>query len=126
MLSTWKISFGAAQTGAQTIMSGVNSGLIPEDYKVALAGFAFPENLRITEIRMQIGDRKYPRINIEEAMAYEKPAIIFEDGFILNEEEGFDLYAYVECPGDQKLVPLGFQLNRIPNKIQVTNTGAAV
>jgi len=125
-LSTWTQTFSAAQTGAQTVMSGVNNGLIPEDYKVGLVGLAFPEELRITEIRMQIGDRKYPRINIEEAMAYEKPAIIFEDGFILNEEEGFDLYGYVECAGRQRIVPLGFQLNRIPNKTQITNTGASL
>ena len=124
-LTTWNQWIGA--TGNQTIMSGANSGNIYEDYKIGLAGFALLDKaIKFSEIRMQISDKKLGRINIEEAFAYEKPAIIFEDGYILDEETGFDLYAYMLAQGYQRIKPIGFQLNRIPNKLQTTNTGAAL
>ena len=64
------------------------NGNLYEDYKVGLVGLAFLDKaIKITEIKFQIGDRKYPRVNIEEAYAYENPAIIFEDYFIIDEEE---------------------------------------
>ena len=123
--TTWNQWIGA--TGHQTIMSGANSGNIYEDYKIGLAGFALLDKaIKFAEIRMQISDKKLGRINIEEAFAYEKPAIIFEDGYILDEETGFDLYAYMLAQGYQRIKPIGFQLNRIPNKLQTTNTGAAL
>jgi len=125
-LTTWKQTFNA--TGAQTIMTGVNAGgIIPEDYKVGLAGLAFlDKTIRVSEIKMQISDKKLPRMNIEEAMAYEKPMIVFEEGYILDEEAAFDLYAYVLTQGIQTVKLIGFQVNRVPNKLQVTNTGAAI
>ena len=83
-------------------------------------------SINISEIKFQISDRKIGRINIEEAFAYENPAIIFEDGLILDEETGFTLYAYVLSRGDIRLCPIGFQLNRVPNKLMTTNTGAAL
>ena len=126
-LSTWRQTFGAAQTGAQTIMSGVNGGLIPRDYKMGFLGLAFLSKcIRITEIRWQVSETKGPRVNIEEVMSYNKPAIVLEHGMELDENEGFDLYAFVECPGQTEIMPLGMQLNKIPNKTQVTNCGAAI
>ena len=98
-----------------------------EDYKIGLAGIAFlDKSINISEVKFQISDRKIGRINIEEAFAYENPAVIFEDGLILDEETGFDLYAYVLSTGYQKIMPIGFQLNRVPNKLMTTNTGAAL
>jgi len=125
-LTTWRQTF--TSTGAQTIMTGVGSGgVIPEDFKVGLAGIAFLDKvLRVSEIKMQISDKKLPRINIEEAMAYEKPAIVFEEGYILDEEAAFELVGYVMTQGPQTIKLIGFQLNRIPNKLQVTDTGAAL
>lgn len=124
-LTTWNQYLSS--TGNQTIMSGSNSGNIYEDYKIGLAGLAFlDKSILISEIRMQISDKKLPRINVEEAMAYNKPAIVFEDSYILDEETGFDLYAYVLALGYQRLSLIGFQLNRVPNKLQTTNTGAAL
>lgn len=125
---TWEqiIGFGG-NTGHQTIMSGANTGVIYEDYKIGLVGIAFLDKaIRIAEIRMQISDKKLPRINVEEAMAYNKPAIIFEEGYILDEETGFDLYAFVLSEGIQNIKLIGLELNRIPNKLQVTDTGAAL
>lgn len=123
--TTWQQTFGA--TGHQVIMSGSNGGVIYEDYKIGLAGLALLDKaIRISEVKMQISDKKLPRINIEEAMAYEKPAIIFEEGYILDEETGYDLYAYVLSQGIQSIKLIGLELNRVPNKLQVTNTGVAL
>jgi len=125
-LTTWEQTF--TSTGSQTIMTGVESGgIIPEDFKVGLVGLAFLDKaLRISEIKMQISDKKLPRMNIEEAFLYNKPAIIFEEGFILDEKTSFDLYAYVLSQGIQRIKLIGLQVNRIPNKLQVTDTGAAL
>lgn len=122
-LATWSQYLGT--TGHRTIMTGANGGNIYEDFKIGLAGFAFlDKSINISEIKFQISDRKIGRINIEEAFSYEKPAIIFEDGLILDEETGFTLYAYVLSRGDIRLAPIGFQLNRVPNKLMTSNTGA--
>lgn len=125
-LTTWKQTFTA--TGSQTIMTGVESGgIIPEDFKVGLVGLAFLDKaLRVSEIKMQISDKKLPRINIEEAFMYNKPAIVFEEGFILDEKQAFDLYGYVLSQGPQRIKLIGLQMNRIPNKLQVTDTGASL
>jgi len=125
-LTTWYQWFNA--TGHQTIMTGAGSGAtIVEDFKIGLAGLAFLDKaIRISEIKMQISDKKLPRINIEEAFVYNKPAIVFEDGYILDEETAFDLYAWVRTQGPQRIKLLGIQLNRVPNKLQVSNTGAAI
>lgn len=130
-LITWKQWLTA--TGHQTILQGAigagigGGGTIAEDYKVALVGLAFLDKaVRVSEIRMQIGDHKLPRINIEEAQVYNKPALIFENYFLLNEEEGFELYAWVRTQGPQRIKLIGLQVNRVPNKLQVSNTGAAL
>jgi len=109
-------------------MSGSGTGgILLEDYKVGLAGLAFLDKaIRISEIKMQISDKKLPRINIEECLAYNKPAIIFETGYIIDEETGFDLYAYVTTEGPARIMPIGLQMSRIPNRLQVTNTGATL
>jgi len=114
--------------GHRTIMTGSGTGgIILEDYKIGLAGIAFLDKaIRVSEIKMQISDKKLPRINIEEALAYNKPAIVFENGYVLDEETGFDLYAYVTTQGPQRIKLLGLQMNRVPNRLQVTNTGATL
>lgn len=114
-------------TGNQTILSGSNVGVLYEDYKIGLAGICFLDKaIRISEIKMQIADRKIPRMNVEEAYVYKQPAIVFEQPFILDEESGFDLYAYVQSQGPQRIKLMGIQLNRVPNKLQVSNAGAAL
>jgi len=97
-MAHWRQLFTVA--GHQTLIAGNGAGnTIPEDFKIAWAGLAFPNKQQhITEIKWQIGDRKYGRINIEEIKSYNKPAIIFEEGYVLDEEESFDLYGYVEGP----------------------------
>jgi len=124
-MATWDQWFNA--TGHQMIMSGVATGrTIPEDYKVGLVGLAFlDKTIRMSEMKMQISDKKLPRINIEEAFAYNQPAIIFEEGYILDEERSFELYAYILTQGPQRIKLIGLQANRVKDKV-LTNTGAAL
>jgi len=114
-------------TGHQTLITGANSGNIYEDYKIGIAGIAFLDKaVRISIIKMQISDKKLPSMNIEEILGWNQPALIFEEGFILDESAGFHLYAYVTCLGPQRIKLIGTQMNRIPNKLQGSNTGAAL
>jgi len=124
-LTDWEQWLNA--TGHQTVMSGSNVGNIYEDYKIGICGLAFlSKATRISEIKMQISDKKLPRMNIEEAFVYNKPAIVWETPQILDEETGFHLYAYVQTQGPQMLKLIGAQVNKVPNKLQVSNTGGAL
>jgi len=124
-LTTWDQWFTA--TGSQIILSGVVGGNIPEDFKVGLAGLAFLDKaIRISEFKMQISDSKLPRINVEEAAGYNKPAFILEEGYILDEEKAFELTAYVLSQGPQRIKLIGLQANKVKDKLITTNTGAAV
>jgi hypothetical protein len=105
--------------GDQTLMTGNRSGnTMPRDIKVALMGFAFPNSIqRISEIKMQIGDRKFGRIDLEEIKTYDEPAVIFEEGYEIDEETSFELFGYVQGPIPtalggyagiwQRIVPIG-------------------
>ena len=135
VMAHWRQLFTTA--GHQTIIAGNGAGnTLPEDFKIAWAGLAFPNKQQhITEIKWQIGDRKYGRINIEEIKSYNKPALIFEEGFLINEEESFDLYGYVEgpIPSDntfitglyQRIVMLGAAYFSVVSKV-LGNCGAAI
>lgn len=127
-LTTWQSN--ATVAGHQGLLAGSNLGNIYEDYKIGLAGFAFLGKVqRITEIKLEIGDRKFPRINLEEAFVYgagANIAVMFETGMICDEETNFDLHGYVECIGPYQIVPLGIQMNRIPNKLQSSQTSTAL
>jgi len=124
-LATWDQWFNA--TGHQLIMSGAATGrTIAEDYKVGVAGLAFlDKTIRLSEIKMQISDKKLPRINVEEAFVYNKPAIVFEEGYVLDEEKVFELYANVLTQGPQRIKLLGLQLNKVKDKV-LTAPGAAL
>ena len=144
-MQTFRQSFTAAYLAANpvqfTLMAGVGAGnTIPEDCKIALMGFAFPNKQQhITEIKMQIADRKFGRFNLEEMQIMNKPAIIFEEGFVLDEEEAFDLYCHMDTTGFnqigagvdawstiyQRVVPIGALYYKYYNKVG-GNTGTAI
>jgi hypothetical protein len=125
-MTTWDQWF--TSTGAQTIMTGTgNGGVIPEDFMVGFCGLAFLDKaIRVSEIKLQLSDTKLPRINIEEAFAYNKPAIVFETSYILDQKTAFDLYAYVLTQGPQRIKIIGLQANKVKDKLLTTNVGAAV
>lgn len=124
-LPHWRQLITAA--GQQTVIYGVNAGhVIPEDVKVAWMGLAFPnKQQQISEIRFQIGDRKYGRLDLEEIHSYNVPAVIFEEGFIIDEETSFDLLAYVESPDYQRIVMLGAMYYKTIDRV-LGNTGAII
>jgi len=114
-------------TGHQVLITGTRAGnVLPEDFKVAWIGLAFPnKNMQISELRWQISDGKFIRVNIEELHSYNMPAIIFEKGYILNEEEAFELYGYIEHADYQRIVMLGACYYKIIDKV-LGNCGAAI
>jgi len=122
---TWRQYFSSS--GHQTLLAGVRTGnVIPEDFKIAWIGLAFPnKQLQISEIKWQIGDRKYGRIDLEELRVYEKPAVIFEEGFIIDEEQSFELYGYVEQPDYQRIIMLGACYYKNIDKV-LGNPGSAI
>jgi len=106
-------------TGHQLLIYGAGSGAtLAEDFKVGWMGLAFPNKQQlISEIRWQLGDRKYGRINIEEIERYNKPALVFEEGFIIDEETSFDLYGYVKTADYQRIVMLGAAYFKFIDKV---------
>lgn len=113
----WRQYFDA--TGHQVIIQGCRAAeAIPEDFMVGWAGLMFPNKQQtITEIRWQTSDRKYARVNIEEMHSFNKPAIIFEEGFLLKEEQSFHLYGYVEEIDFQTIVMLGATFYKVIDKV---------
>lgn len=117
----------AGRTPGITILTGsASGGRIKKDYKVGICGLLFLDKaIRISEIKMQISDKKLVRANIEEAFGYNKPAVVFKEGYLLDEEKSFELVANVITQGPQRIKPLGLQLNKIKDKV-LTDTGAAL
>ena len=136
-MSHWRQTI--TSVGHQTIVSGTQTGnTIQEDMKVAWLGLALPNKQQhLTEIKWQIGDRKFGRINIEEVNCYKTPAIIFEDGYIIDGETSFELYGYLTGPVPaiawppetdaiyQSFVMLGASYYRVIDKV-LGSTGAAI
>lgn len=97
--------------GWNTILQGPTAGVMLEDYMVAWCGLAFPEQaLLCDKIRWEIGDTRYPIVDIEELLTYQQPCIIFEEGFIIEEENFFQLRGWLEDDGWQRIMPLGFMV----------------
>lgn len=132
---TWRQLFTVA--GHQTIMTGCRAGNgIPEDFKVGIIGFALPsKNQHLTDIKFQIGARKFGRINLEEIHQFTNPAVVFEEGVIIDEEEAFEMYGFIEGPipvhiGNytgvhQRIVPIGFAAYKLIDKV-LGQCGAAI
>lgn len=124
---TWRQLFTAS--GHQTIMTGTRAGNgIPEDFKVGIVGFMIAsKNIHFTEFKMQIGSHKFGRLNCEELLGFNKPAFVLEEGFIINQEQSFELYGYIEGPipthhdgyegVHQRIIPLGFAAYKVKDKV---------
>jgi len=107
VLTTYRQRFGSS--GWQDIFNKT----IAEDIIIGAMGFAIPDpSINISELRMEISDVKFPRINIEEMRCYDKPAIIFKQGWIAEEEKAFKLRGYIETAKVyQRVIPVaGFVL----------------
>jgi hypothetical protein len=124
-MATWRQLFTVQ--GSQTIMTGTRAGnVIPEDFKIGLAGFAFPsKNQHLTEIKFQIGDTKYGRINLEELHLYDCPAVIFEEGYMIDIEGPIPIHIGAYTGVWQRIVPIGFAAYRQIDKV-LGQCGAAI
>ncbi|MBA7501118.1 hypothetical protein GH146_02820 [archaeon] len=102
--------------GWKTILQGGNPtmiGTMPKSFRGAIAGFAFgSKSICVTKLKMQIGARKVPITGIEEIHNYKSPVLMFEEGYEIDEEEGFELRGYFEAPGYQRIIPKGFVMYR--------------
>jgi len=99
----------------KTILQGGGTpiGVTPEDIRMAWAGLSFgTKSQHVTKIRFEIGDTRYPIMDVEEVKAYEKPSLIFEEGFEIPEETSYTLRGWFEASGHQRIVPLGFIYHR--------------
>ena len=88
---------------------------VRKDIIHAFAGFAITDEvLRLLELRMEFGDRKFPILDIQEAKGWGSFAILFKEDvgkeLIAQEESSVYLRGYVEATGYQNIVPIGFQL----------------
>ena len=124
-MAHWRQQFTTA--GHQLIIAGAGAGnTLPEDLKVLWTGLAFPnKQMNISEVKWYIGDRKYGRLNLEEIHSYNKPAIIFQEPFIIDEETTFELYGYLEEADFQRVVMLGATYYKYIDKV-LGNCGAAI
>jgi len=111
-LFTSALPTAAVIPGWKTILQGGNPtaiGTMPKSFRGALAGFAFAEkSICVNKLKMQIGDTKIQIVDIEEIRNYNKPVLIFEEGFEIDEETGFELRGFFEGPGYQRIIPKGF------------------
>ena len=100
-LTTFRQNF--TSTGWQDIFNMT----VDEDIIIAGMGFAITSpTINVTELRLEIDDMKFPRINIEELRAYRQPAIIFKQGWVAQEERPFLLRGYFEATGYQRIIPV--------------------
>lgn len=99
----------------------VNSPVI-EDVYIGLLGFMFPNvSQRVAAIRIEAGKQKFPVINLEgEIDIMTEPAVMFETGIIIPEEEAFKLRVHPRSKGYNIIKPLGFALAK--SKVLINET----
>jgi hypothetical protein len=88
---------------------------VRKDVIHAIAGFIMTDEvLRLLELRMELGDRKYPILDIQEAKSWNRFALLIKEDIgeelIAQEETSVYIRGYVEATGYQNIVPLGFML----------------
>lgn len=97
--------------GWKTILQGGKSdeiGLMPSKVAMGLIGFALPSKIQpITKLKLQLGTEKGIVIDIEQMLAFNKPAIVFEEGWEVFEQDPFELRGFFEASGYVRVVPLG-------------------
>ncbi len=99
----------------------VNNNVI-EDVYIGILGFLFPNvSQRCGAIRIEAGKQKFPVINLEGEMdIMSEPAVMFESGIIVPEEEAFKLRVHALTKGYNVIKPLGFALAK--SKVLISET----
>lgn len=88
----------------------------------AFAGLAFTDpTLRVRQVRVEIAERRFPVWDIQEAQLMDKFALIFKQDkdkeLIARPQERVLWRIEAESTGNQRIVPLGFQLFRTANLV---------
>lgn len=98
-MQTWRQIFGAVGAVAPLITGAGLGGVLAEDFKVAWIGVALPNDSQMfTELRWQIGDQRYGRLDLEEIRNYKVPALIFEKGQIIDGKQNIQIDGFLEGP----------------------------
>lgn len=113
--STLSGSYSFKNTQSATGWKEIFNYTVREDVLHALAGFAVTDEvLRLTQLRMEISDRKFPIFDIQEAQGWGSFAILIKEdvgeALIAEPLTSVLIKAYWESIGTQRVVPLGFQL----------------
>ncbi len=92
----------------------------------AFAGLLVSDNvLNITQFRMEIGSKRFPIWDIQEAQRYDKFAILLKEDvngeLVADQRTRMLVRIYAETIGFQRVVPLGFQIFRVAD-IVLTET----
>lgn len=108
-------SYSFRKTYTQGAWRPIFSYSAREDTIHAFAGFAFCDDvLRFSQIRWEIGDRKFPVMDLQLAQSFGNFALLFKEDVgkeILAEEEQTVLVrGYCESSGSQRVVPIGFMM----------------
>jgi len=88
----------------------------------AFAGFNVQEDtLRIRQLRIEIGDRRFPIWDMNEAQMYDRFGIILKQDegkeLIANPQERVLIRIYADATGNQTVVPIGFSLFKTANLV---------
>jgi hypothetical protein len=99
----------------------INNNVI-EDVYIGVLGFILPNvSQRVASIRFEAGKQKFPVINLEgEIDIMSEPAVIFEKGIIIPEEEPILLRVNAVTKGYNVIKPLGFALAK--SKVLISET----
>lgn len=88
----------------------------------AFAGFSFPDQtLRVIQLRVEIGDRRFPIWDIQEAQLYNRFSLVLKEDeakeLIAMPQERVLVRIYCESVGPQRVVPIGLSLFKTANLV---------
>lgn len=120
--STPSGSYSFTKAIAATAWQDIFNYTVRDNMIHAFAGFAFTDlSLRVSQIRIEIGDKRFPIWDLQEAQLYDRFALILKQDegkeLIANPQERVLVRIYAESTGDQRVVPLGLSLFRTANLV---------
>lgn len=114
-------SFDQTFTTTTPFWTDIFNNTIPEDQIYGIGGLAFDAPLIFNEVRVEIADTKFPRLNIEEAHTFERPSLLLKQGYVALPEKSVVVRGKTDgaqSSATQRVVPLGYMLfNRIDDVI---------
>ena len=120
--STPSGSYSFTKTLAATGWQDLLNYTVRDNMIHAFAGFSFTDQtLRVTQLRVEIGDRRFPIWDIQEAQLYDRFALVLKEDeakeLIANPQERVLVRIYAESTGNQRVVPIGLSLFKTANLV---------